>query len=410
MMTAAEAAVWAIGSAYIAAFLLLTRRAERRAGRSVWLFRRGEGQRLSAWGFRIGFACLVLWPALPEARIAPWPSAGWAAVALALAGAMAALAAQVHMGRSWRIGTAPGELGRLVEDGPFAWSRNPVFAGQIALFWAPLLAGGNVAMLAPALLVFASAVAQARLEERVLLATGGDAYRRYAALVPRWLGRPRAARPRSRSAEARAVILDARQIQALYARAAPFYDAALHVYDLAGVGRQRRRLVRLLDLAPGDVVVDLGCGTGANFAALHEAVGPEGRIIGVWRNIELVEGDLRDFPLPSGMQAVVAAFALEMVEGYAGVGRRIARALPPGGRLGALGLKHSDRWPHFLVSLGVGLNRPFGVSRDYASFRPWIAMRNALEVVAFDELMLGAGYLCVGRPRPPNPGKEELEA
>lgn len=201
MMAAAEAAVWAIGSAYITAFLLLTRRAGRRAGRSVWLFRRGEGQRLSAWGFRIGFACLVLWPALPEAPIASWPSAaGVAAVALALAGAAAALAAQAYMGRSWRIGTAPGELGRLVEDGPFAWSRNPVFAGQIALFWAPLLAGGNAAMLAPALLVSASAVAQARLEERVLLATGGDAYRRYAVRVPRWLGRPRAARP---AAEAR---------------------------------------------------------------------------------------------------------------------------------------------------------------------------------------------------------------
>jgi ubiquinone/menaquinone biosynthesis C-methylase UbiE len=34
-------------------------------------------------------------------------------------------------------------------------------------------------------------------------------------------------------------------------------------------------------IAPGDSVLDIACGTGANFALLDERVGPAGRVVGV---------------------------------------------------------------------------------------------------------------------------------
>lgn len=67
----------------------------------------------------------------------------------------------------------------------------------------------------------------------------------------------------------------------------------------------------MLALPPGATVVDVGCGTGLNFASTLAAIGPAGRIIGIdassgmlaaalrrvqvagWDNVTLVAGDAR---------------------------------------------------------------------------------------------------------------------
>ncbi|KQR48718.1 hypothetical protein ASF87_07700 [Microbacterium sp. Leaf161] len=46
--------------------------------------------------------------------------------------------------------------------------------------------------------------------------------------------------------------------------------------------------ISLLDLSPGDAVVDLGCGTGLNFALLLDATGPSGVVIGIDRSAEML--------------------------------------------------------------------------------------------------------------------------
>ena len=46
--------------------------------------------------------------------------------------------------------------------------------------------------------------------------------------------------------------------------------------------------IALLDLSPGDAVVDLGCGTGLNFALLLDATGPSGVVIGIDRSAEML--------------------------------------------------------------------------------------------------------------------------
>ena len=72
-----------------------------------------------------------------------------------------------------------------------------------------------------------------------------------------------------------------------------FYGRWARAYDLLatapGVDSWRDRAADALALEPGDTVVEMGCGTGANFSHLRERVGAEGRVVGV----DLTRGMLR---------------------------------------------------------------------------------------------------------------------
>lgn len=46
--------------------------------------------------------------------------------------------------------------------------------------------------------------------------------------------------------------------------------------------------------------------------------------------------------------------------------------------------------------LAVWLNRPFGVTLDYAERHPWVSVRRHLREVQFQELYFGAAYLSIG--------------
>ena len=70
-----------------------------------------------------------------------------------------------------------------------------------------------------------------------------------------------------------------------YGRWAGLYD---RIATLPGVGRWRRAAADALDLSPGDTVVEMGCGSGANLPHLRRRVGPEGRVVGVDLTRELL--------------------------------------------------------------------------------------------------------------------------
>ena len=61
---------------------------------------------------------------------------------------------------------------------------------------------------------------------------------------------------------------------AQYRRRAKGYDAELELFEPI-----RSQAIALLGLHGGDTVLDIGCGTGLSFAALHHRVGRKGRIV-----------------------------------------------------------------------------------------------------------------------------------
>ena len=217
-------------------------------------------------------------------------------------------------------------------------------------------------------------------------------------------------------------VLGPQAVRDLYDRLAPGYDAVAAAYDLLGSGRFHRRAVEALDLRPGDTAVDLACGTGVNLPHLARAVGPTGRVVAVdlspgmlaqarqraechgWRNVELVEADVREFAFPEPVHGVVSTFGLEMVPEHEDVIARAVAALAPGRRIAVGGLRRPERWPEWAVRLGEIVNRPFGVSRAYEGVQPWRSVEAHAEAVRYEEHVFGAVYLAVGQtPTPESP-------
>ena len=146
--------------------------------------------RLGGWLFRhrtalpVPVALAILTLRIGEAP----PSAALAAagVGLTLAGEALRLWGVHHIGVISR--TRSDRLGPLVAAGPFAYVRNPLYVGNLAL-WVGFALTARLLWVAPIVLVLLGAAYHAivRWEEELLEARLGDHYRGYAARVPRWL-------------------------------------------------------------------------------------------------------------------------------------------------------------------------------------------------------------------------------
>ncbi len=142
--------------------------------------------------------------------------------------------------------------------------------------------------------------------------------------------------------------------------------------------------------------MDIGCGTGLNFALLYEAVGPSGSIIGVdlsegmltearstantnhWENVTLVCADACQYKFPAGVDAILSTYALTLVPDPALVVTHAVKALEPGGRLVILDMawpKYCPLWWRYVLFF----LKSYGVTKEILQRRPWAAVQQAME-------------------------------
>jgi protein-S-isoprenylcysteine O-methyltransferase Ste14 len=114
-----------------------------------------------------------------------------AGTVLVFMGAGLAIWARLRLGR-WFTGTLGVKVGHeLTTDGPYAVTRHPMYTGLFAMLLGAALAWNSLTTLGLAALMVVPFALQARMEEPLLEAHFGEAYREYRRRVPRLLPWPR---------------------------------------------------------------------------------------------------------------------------------------------------------------------------------------------------------------------------
>ena len=174
----------------------------------------------------------------------------------------------------------------------------------------------------------------------------------------------------------------------------------------------RLHAVDALGLQRGDTVLEIGCGTGANFELLEERIGSAGRIIGIdltramldeaneriaergWKNVELVECPANEYPfVTDSIDAALSTFALTLEPEYDAVIASVAMALRPGRVFAIADLKLARGWPLLFLPFLLAMVRPFAVSLKLAGRHPWESLESHLREVRMREYL--GGYLYV---------------
>lgn len=199
------------------------------------------------------------------------------------------------------------------------------------------------------------------------------------------------------------------------------YRRRAQVYDSSGIRSLeswRQEAVRSLNLQHGDVVVDIGCGTGLNFAPLQQAIGSEGKIIGVdltdamldqarrrifehsWKNIELVESDAARYKFPVRVDGIISTFALTFIPDRGRVIQNGCRVLVPGRKWAVLDMAWPAGWPLWWRH-GLFFLPSYGITRDVIESRPWETVWQTMEQSLVDvvqkQFWMGFFYLMSGK-------------
>jgi len=133
------------------------------------------------------------------------------------------------------------------------------------------------------------------------------------------------------------------------------YKALMKFVTFGRDSQLRRRTAEALDLSEGDTVLDLACGSGANFGVLCQAVGESGRVVGVdysesmlsaarnraerggWENVELVRADAaRNVFRDDSFDGAVCTMSMSAIPDHESAMRNARRSLKPNARLAVM--------------------------------------------------------------------------
>lgn len=142
--------------------------------------------------YRLHFAVIVLgffliFNGLPRLSGPIWwpvnPMLGWSMIALTAGGFLLAWWARIHLGKLWSGGVERMADHRVVESGPYALVRHPIYTGLIAAVLAMAILRGTPWALFGVVLFSLGFALKARVEERFLEGQLGG-YEQYRARVP----------------------------------------------------------------------------------------------------------------------------------------------------------------------------------------------------------------------------------
>jgi protein-S-isoprenylcysteine O-methyltransferase Ste14 len=160
---------------------------------ALWADRTEKSAGLSAEApYRLTLAAGVILLFVPAHGFRGWmtlwqvnAAEAWACVALIAAGLAFTWWARIHLGRLWSSKVTKKAGHRIVDTGPYAVVRHPIYTGLLLAFLATMIAKGTLSGVVGTALAATGIYMKARLEERFLRAElGADAYDAYSRRVP----------------------------------------------------------------------------------------------------------------------------------------------------------------------------------------------------------------------------------
>jgi ubiquinone/menaquinone biosynthesis C-methylase UbiE len=193
------------------------------------------------------------------------------------------------------------------------------------------------------------------------------------------------------------------------------YDRLASIYRLLSGAfllrpQIRHEMIDSLELQSGATVLEVGCGTGNNFEALVERVGPAGRVIGVdasagmlqraealrlrhgWTNVTLLRQDASQLQIPGPLDAVLFSLSYSVLPNRRRTLSDAWHLLVPGGRMVIMDAGVPDGRLGRLLAMPLRVISGATVLGD-PLVRPWKDLESLAEEVEFRRLRPGTYHL-----------------